>query len=51
MATRERFKNFLDKIDEKLVTKNDLDKVVQNGLFFTIRSFRTKNKRNKQKIN
>ena len=51
MATRVRFKNFFGKIDQKLVTKNDFDKIVQYGLFFTIHSSWTKNKRIKQKIN
>ena len=51
MATRVRFKNFFGKIDQKLVTKNEMDKIVRYGLFFTIHSSRAKNKRNKQKIN
>ena len=51
MVTRERFKNFFGKIDEKFVTKNDLDKIVQNGLFFTIQQSQRKKIKNKQKIN
>ena len=42
MATQVRFKNFFGKIDEKFVTKNDLDKIVRYGLFFTIQQSQRK---------